>query len=51
MAGMMVFSTLGAALRAGYHVFDRIPEGYLVRTRTTKGYALAIVDCRRPAPL
>lgn len=49
MPGIMVFATLSAAIRAGYQVYDRIPQGYLVRTRTTRGYALAIVDCRTHA--
>ena len=46
MAGVMVFKTLADALRAGYHVYDRTEHGYLVRTRTTAGWAMAIVSCR-----
>jgi hypothetical protein len=40
---MLVFHTLSAALACGYHVFDRTREGYLVRIRLPKGYALARV--------
>lgn len=46
MPGIIVFLSLNEALRAGYSVYDRRPNGYLVRTRTTSGWALAIVDCR-----
>jgi hypothetical protein len=46
MPGIMVFKTLADALRAGYHVYDRTDHGYLVRTRTAAGWAMAIVSCR-----
>jgi hypothetical protein len=46
MPGIMVFKTLADALRAGYHVYDRTDHGYLVRTRTSAGWAMAIVTCR-----
>lgn len=42
----MTFATLSAALRAGYAVYDRNEDGYLVRTRTTSGWALASVKIR-----
>jgi hypothetical protein len=45
MSGMMVFQSVSEALRAGFHVFDRTGTGYLVRTRTARGWALAIVNC------
>jgi hypothetical protein len=44
MAGIRVFKTLGEALRAGYHVYDKSPTGHLVRIRIGTGWALAIVD-------
>jgi hypothetical protein len=46
MAGLMVFPSLSEALRYGYEVHDRTSEGYLVRTRTAKGWAFALVICR-----
>lgn len=46
MAGLLVFKSLTEALRAGYQVYDRLSDGYLVRTRTTAGWALAIVRCK-----
>lgn len=44
MQGMMVFSTLVAALNAGFSVYERTAYGYLMRTRTDHGFALAMVD-------
>jgi len=46
MPGIQVFKTLADALRAGYSVYDRTEHGYLVRTRTAAGWAMAIVTCR-----
>ena len=46
MPGIHVFKTLAEALRAGYSVFDRTETGYLVRTRTDHGWALAVVTSR-----
>jgi hypothetical protein len=47
MAGLMVFTSLADALRAGFQVYDRTSEGYLVRTRTTSGWAMALVTSKR----
>ena len=49
MAGIQVFKTLADALRAGFTVYDRTPDGYLVRMRTAHGWAMAIVTCQGPA--
>ena len=46
MKGMTVFTTLAAAIEAGYAIYDITSTGYLVRMRTPQGYALAIVDLR-----
>ena len=43
MAGIMVFTSVDEALRAGFQVYDRTSDGYLVRTRTARGWALAVV--------
>jgi hypothetical protein len=48
MAGILVFSSVNEALRAGFHVYDRTDYGYLVRSRTARGWALAIVDVVSP---
>ncbi len=47
MAGLMVFTTLADALRAGFQIYDRTAEGYLVRTRTSSGWAMALVTSKR----
>lgn len=41
MPGIVVFPSLAAALTADYQIFDRTPDGYLVRTKTAAGWALA----------
>ena len=46
MNGMLIFRTLTEALRAGFEVYDRTAAGYLMRTRTDRGYALAVVDLK-----
>ena len=47
MPGLTVFSSVEAAMRAGYQLCDRTDYGYLVRTRTKRGWAFAIVDLSR----
>lgn len=44
MTGLIVFRSLAEALHAGFEVYDRTPNGYLVRTRTAAGWALALVE-------
>ena len=43
MQGILTFKSMDEALARGYSFFDRIDGGYLVRTSTSKGWALAIV--------
>lgn len=43
MAGILVFSSVNEALRAGFEVYDRTEYGYLVRSRTASGWVLAVV--------
>jgi hypothetical protein len=47
VAGIVVFPSVSAAIAAGFEVYDRTPEGYLVRTKTARGWALALVRVRR----
>jgi len=42
MNGLMVFSSLVEAIRNGFQVCGECGEGYLVRTRTERGWAMAI---------
>ena len=41
---MLVFYSLLEAINAGFEVYDRTPTGYLVRTKTNAGWALALVE-------
>lgn len=43
MSGVVVFKSLRAALTAGYQIYGKTDEGYLARTRTNRGWALALV--------
>ncbi len=45
MSTLPQFPSLISALRAGYQVYDRTATGYLVRTRTPNGWAIALVNC------
>ena len=47
MAGIMVFDTLAEAVRLGFRIYDRMPEGYIVRRETQSGLALALVVERK----
>ena len=46
MTGVMVFNSVSEALRAGYQVYDRTADGYLVRIQTSRGWAMALVNCK-----
>ena len=43
MNGLLVFPTLAEAINAGFEVYDRTTDGYVVRTRTARGWAMALV--------
>jgi hypothetical protein len=47
--GIRRFCSLSEAIKAGYEVYDRTEVGYLVRTRTVRGWALAVVVLRSPS--
>lgn len=46
MYGLLVFKSLAEAIRAGFQVYDRTHDGYLMRTRTANGWALALAKYR-----
>ncbi|HEY1655844.1 MAG TPA: hypothetical protein VGF86_12105 [Candidatus Tumulicola sp.] len=48
MPGMTIFRSLAQALAMGYQIYDRTPDGYLVRVRTAGGWALALVIAQTP---
>lgn len=41
---MLIFRSVTDALRAGYQIYDRTQTGYLVRIKTKRGWALALVE-------
>ena len=41
---MLIFHTLADAMKAGFEIYERTASGYLVRTRTATGWALALVE-------
>jgi hypothetical protein len=43
---MTTFKSVAEAIRAGFSVYDRHEHGWLVRIKTARGWALAIVDTR-----
>ncbi len=49
MAGIMVFDTLAEAVRLGFRIYDRTPDGYIVQRQTESGRALALVVERKPS--
>jgi hypothetical protein len=49
MAGIMVFDTLAEALRLGFRIYDRMPDGYIVERQTESGRAFALVVERKPS--
>lgn len=44
--GVLIFHELGDAIRNGFEPFEKTANGYVVRTHTDAGWALALV---RPA--
>lgn len=48
MSGIMVFHTLAEAVRLGFRIYDRLPDGYIVQRRSEAGMALALVVERKP---
>lgn len=43
MPGITIFNTLGEAVRMGFRIYDRTPEGFIVQRQTENGLALALV--------
>ena len=48
MAGIVVFESLAEAVRLGFRIYDRMPDGYVVQRQTESGRALALVVERKP---
>jgi len=43
MQGVLILHSMADALAKGFEFFDRTADGYLVRKKTERGWALAIV--------
>ena len=41
--GLKIFRSLREAKDAGFDIYDRTPDGYLVRIKTEAGYQFALV--------
>jgi hypothetical protein len=41
---MLVFHSINDAVKAGFQIYDRNDTGYLVRIKTSAGWALALVE-------
>jgi hypothetical protein len=42
MNGIVVYDSVAAALRDGYHIYDRNSDGYILRIQTARGWAMAL---------
>ena len=42
--GMLVFRSVGEALKSGFVVYDRTANGYIVRTRADGRWKMALVE-------
>ncbi len=45
--GIIIFESLQAAVAQGFEPYERTRDGYLVRTRTSSGWAFAIARYTR----
>lgn len=43
MQGLAVYHSMASALAAGYHVWDKTADGYLLRIRLAQGFAFALL--------
>ena len=50
MTGIRVFSSVEDAQAAGFTIFERIPEGYLVRKDSGANFMLAVVKIKKEEP-
>jgi hypothetical protein len=50
MTGIRVFSSVEEAQAAGFTIFERILEGYLVRKDSGANFALAVVKIKKEEP-
>ena len=46
--GIVIFNTLAEAVRSGFELFEKTSDGFVVRMRTERGYALAFARDTSP---
>jgi hypothetical protein len=44
--GMLVFHTIGEALKAGFQIYDRTPNGYIARARVDGSWQMALIELK-----
>jgi hypothetical protein len=49
MQGILIFNSLAEAVASGFEYLDRTEGGYLVRKRTSTGWALALAKVKSAA--
>jgi hypothetical protein len=43
--GMLVFRSIGEALKAGFQIYDRTPNGYIARAKIDGYWQMALIEC------
>jgi Ca2+-binding EF-hand superfamily protein len=43
--GMIVFRSVGEALKAGFQIYDRTQNGYIARARIDGYWRMALIEC------
>jgi Ca2+-binding EF-hand superfamily protein len=43
-SGVLVFRTLGEALKAGFQIYDRTPNGYIARAKINGYWQMALIE-------
>jgi hypothetical protein len=44
MMGVVVFQSVGEAIRQGFQIYDKTADGHIARIRTEREWAMALVD-------
>jgi hypothetical protein len=42
--GMRIFRSVPEALRAGFHIYDHVPKGYIARARIGNRWVMALIE-------
>jgi hypothetical protein len=47
MMGVVVFHSVGEAIRQGFQIYGKTADGYIARIMTTHGWAMALIDLKQ----